>query len=151
DYAAAAQWYQKAADKNYSRALFNLGTLYEQGLGVEQDQLKALNLYRQAWGVPADNIIFASAAQKEQDELRKQLDDAIAEKDSQIGLLQKQLKDMQDKLAKQPASDKTADNSSKEVEALKKWIAQLQTERQKSTERLAGIPKTRTPQGTTEL
>jgi uncharacterized protein len=152
DYTAAAQWYQKAADKNYSRALFNLGTLYEQGLGVEQDQLKALNLYRQAWGVPADNIIFASAAQKEQDELRKQLDEAIAEKDSQIGLLEKQLKDLQDKLAKQPAGDKTADaGANKEVEALKKWIAQLQVERSKSSERLAGIPKTRTPQGMTEL
>jgi hypothetical protein len=154
DYAAAAQWYQKAADKNYSRAVFNLGTLYEQGLGVEQDQLKALNLYREAWGVPADNIIFASAAQKEQDALRRQLDDAIAEKDSQIGLLQKQLKDLQDKLAKQPPApaDKTADASTnKEVEALKKWIAQLEAERDKSAARLAGIPKTRTPQGTMEL
>ena len=150
DYAAAAQWYQKAADKGYSRALFNLGTLYEQGLGVEQDQLKALNLYRQAWGLKEDNIIFASAAQREQDELRKQLEEAIAEKDSQLGLLQKQLKDMQDKLAKQPAAEKTADNS-KEVEALKKWIAQLESERRKSTERLAGIPKTRTPSGMTEL
>ena len=125
NYAAAAQWYQKAADKGYSRALFNLGTLYEQGLGVAQDQLKALNLYRQAWGIPEDNIIFASAAQREQDELRKQLEEAIAEKDSQLGLLQKQLKEMQDKLAKQPAAEKTADNS-KEVEALKKWIAQLE-------------------------
>jgi len=27
--------------------------LYEAGLGVDQDQLKALNLYRQAWGLPA--------------------------------------------------------------------------------------------------
>jgi hypothetical protein len=150
DYAAAAQWYQKAADKGYSRALFNLGTMYEQGLGVEQDQLKALNLYRQAWGIKEDNIIFASAAQREQDELRKQLEDAIAEKESQLGLLQKQLKDMQDKLAKQPAAEKTADNT-KEVDALKKWIAQLESERKKSTERLAGIPKTRTPSGTTEL
>jgi uncharacterized protein len=152
DYAAAAQWYQKAADKGYSRAMFNLGTLYEQGLGVEQDGLKALNLYRQAWGVPADNIIFASAAQREQDELRKQLDEAIADKEAQIGLLQKQLKDLQDKLAKQPAGEKTADaGSNKEVEALKKWISQLETERRKSTERLAGIPKTRTPSGTTQL
>jgi hypothetical protein len=150
DYTAAAEWYQKAADKGYSRALFNLGTMYEQGLGVEQDQLKALNLYRQAWGIKEDNIIFASAAQREQDELRKQLEEAIAEKDSQLGLLQKQLKDMQDKLAKQPAAEKAADNS-KEVEALKKWIAQLESERKKSTERLAGIPKTRTPSGTTEL
>ena len=31
DYAAAASWYQKAADKGYSRALFNLATLYERG------------------------------------------------------------------------------------------------------------------------
>lgn len=150
DFAAAAQWYQKAADKGYSRALFNLGTLYEQGLGVEKDPLKALNLYRQAWGLKEDNVIFASAAAREQDELRKQLQEAIAEKDSQLGLLQKQLKELQDKLAKQPAGEKTADNS-KEVEALKKWIAQLESERNKSTERLAGIPKTRTPAGMQEL
>lgn len=150
DYVAAAQWYQKAADKGYSRALFNLGTMYEQGLGVEQDQLKALNLYRQSWGLKEDNIIFASAAQRETDELRKQLGEAIAEKDSQLNLLQKQLKEMQDKLAKQPAAEKTADNT-KEVDALKKWIAQLESERTKSTERLAGIPKTRTPSGMQEL
>jgi predicted kinase len=147
---AAATWYQKAADKGYSRALFNLGTLYEQGLGVAQDSLKALNLYRQAWGVPADSIIFASAAQREQEELRKELDAAIAEKDAQLGLLQNQLKELQDQLAKKPAAEKTAD-SSKEIEALKKWIAQLESERRKSTERLAGIPRTRTPQGMTEL
>lgn len=150
NYEAAVMWYQKAADKNYSRALFNLGTMYEQGQGVPQDNLKALNLYRQAWGVPEDNIIFTSAAQREQDELRKELDAAIAEKDAQLGLLQKQLKDLQDQLAKKPAVEQTAD-SGKEVEALKKWIAQLEAERRKSTERIAGIPKTRTPQGTTEL
>ncbi len=127
DYEAAAKWYQKAADKNYARALFNLGTMYEQGLGVPQDQLKALNLYRQAWGVPADNIIFTSAAQREQDELRKELDAAIAEKDAQLGLLQKQLKDLQEQLAKKPAVEQAADNgSSKEIEALKRWIAQLE-------------------------
>ncbi|MDY6949098.1 MAG: caspase family protein, partial [Pseudomonadota bacterium] len=152
DYEAAAKWYQKAADKNYSRALFNLGTMYEQGLGVPQDPLKALNLYRQAWGVPEDNIIFASAAQREQDELRKELDAAIAEKQAQLGLLQKQLKELQEQLAKKPAVEQAADNgSSKEIDALKKWIAQLEAERRKSTERLAGIPKTRTPHGTTEL
>ena len=150
NYEAAVMWYQKAADKNYSRALFNLGTMYEQGLGVPQDGLKALNLYRQAWGVPEDNIIFASAAQREQDELRKELDAAIAEKDAQLGLLQKQLKDLQEQLAKKPAVEQAAD-SGKEIEALKKWIAQLEAERRKSTERIAGIPKTRTPQGTTEL
>lgn len=150
DYAAAAMWYQKAADKGYARAIFNLGTLYEQGLGVPQDGLKALNLYRQAWGIPEDGLIYASAAQREQDELRKQMETLIAEKDSQLGLLQKQLKDMQEQVAKKPATQQTADNG-KEIEALKKWIAQLEDERRKGTERLAGIPRTRTPQGTTEL
>lgn len=151
DFAAAATWYQKAADKNHARALFNLGTLYEQGLGVPQDGLKALNLYRQAWGVPEDSIIFASAAQREQEALRKELDEAIAEKDAQLNLLQKQLKDLQDQLAKKAATEQTAASDNKEIEALKKWIAQLEAERRKSTERLAAIPKTRTPQGMTEL
>jgi hypothetical protein len=149
NYEAAAQWYQKAADKGYSRALFNLGTLYEQGMGVPQDQLKALNLYRQAWGLSEDNIIFASAAQREQEALRTELQKAIAEKDTQLGLLHKQLKELQDKLSKQPAPQHSPEASANaEVEALKKWIAQLESERRRSTERLAGIPRTRTPQGT---
>ena len=146
----AAQWYQKAADKGYSRAIFNLGTMYEQGHGVPQDSLKALNLYRQAWGIPEDSLIYASAAQREQDELRQQMEAQISEKDGQLGLLQKQLKDMQEKLAKRPPAEQTADNG-KEVEALKKWIAQLESERKKSTDRLAGLPTTRKPQNTAEL
>jgi uncharacterized caspase-like protein len=152
DYATAAQWYQKAADQGNSRALFNLGTMYEQGLGVEKDTLKALNLYRQAWGVPTDSIIFASAAEREQEALRKELETTIAERDSQLGLLQKQLKDMQEKLAKRPTEQQASNSeNSKEVDALKKWIAQLEGERRKSSERLASLPRTRTPQGTMEL
>jgi hypothetical protein len=145
NYVEAAAWYQKAADKGYSRAIFNLGTLYEQGLGVPQDSLKALNLYRQASGIPEDSLIYTSAAQREQDELRKQLEDAIAERDQQLQLLQKQLKDTQDKLAKQPTPQQAAGDS-KEVEALKKWIAQLEDEKRRNTQKLAGIPTTRSPQ-----
>jgi uncharacterized caspase-like protein len=151
DFATAASWYQKAADKNYSRALFNLGTLYEQGLGVPQDNLKALNLYRQAWGVPEDSIIYTSAAQREQEDLRKELETAIRERDMQLGLLQKQLKELQDKLAKAPTASQAAVGNDQEVQALKKWIAQLEAEKNKSSQRLANIPRTRTPQGTTEL
>lgn len=149
DYEAAAMWYQKAADQGYSRAVFNLGTLYEQGLGVPQDGLKALNLYRQAWGIPEDSLIYASAAQREQEALRKELEDQLAEKDQQLGLLQKQLKNLQEQIAKRPPAEQTAAGS-KEVEALKKWIQQLESERSKSSERLAGLPKTRTPQGTVQ-
>ena len=145
DYAAAASWYQKAADQGYARALFNLGSLYEQGLGVTQDGLKALNLYRQASGIPEDSLIYTSAAQREQEELRKQLETVISERDQQLGLLQKQLKDLQSDAQKRPAAQQpTSDN--KEVEALKKWIAQLEEEKRKSRERLAGIPTTRSPQ-----
>ena len=145
DYAAAASWYQKAADQGYARALFNLGTLYEQGLGVAQDQLKALNLYRQASGIPEDSLIYTSAAQREQDQLRQELEAAIGERDQQLELLQKQLKTLQQQLKKAPgASPPASDNT--EVEALKKWIAQLEDEKRKSTARLAGIPTTRSPQ-----
>jgi uncharacterized caspase-like protein len=152
NYAAAAEWYQKAADKGYARALFNLGTLYEQGLGVPQDSLQALNLYRQAWGIPEDSIIYTSAAEREQEALRKELEATLAERDAQIGLLQKQLKELQDQLAKRPEPQAAADGeSAKEIEALKKWIAQLEGERRKSRERLASIPRTRTPSGTLEL
>lgn len=150
NYELAAQWYQKAADKGYSRGIFNLGTLYEQGRGVPQDSLKALNLYRQAWGIPEDSLIYASAAQKEQDALRQQMESQIAEKDGQLGLLQKQLKEMQERLAKKPPAEQTADNT-KEVEALKKWIAQLESERNKSSQRLAGLPTTRKPQSQAAL
>lgn len=150
DFTEAAAWYQKAADKNYSRAIFNLGTLYEQGLGVPQDQLKALNLYRQASGLSEDSLIYTSAAQREQEELRKELESAIGERDTQLSLLQKQLQDLQDQLSKRPVAQQQSGDS-KEVEALKKWIAQLEAEKQKSTERLAGIPTTRSPQTTTQL
>jgi hypothetical protein len=152
NFTEAAQWYQKAADKGHARALFNLGTLYEQGLGVPKDGLKALNLYRQAWGVPEDSIIYSSAAEREQDALRKELEATIVERDSQLSLLQKQLQELQEQLAKRPAPQQAAHTeNSKEVAALKKWIAQLEGERRKSTERLAALPRTRTPHGTIEL
>ena len=148
NYEAAALWYQKAADRGYARALFNLGTLYEQGLGVPQDRLKALNLYREAWGVPEDSLIFASAAERAQQALREQLEAAIAEKDAQLGLLRKQLETLQQELEKRAAAEQARSSEpNAEVEALKRWIAQLEGERRKSTERLAGMPRTRTPQG----
>ncbi len=44
DAEVAAAWYAKAAEQGYSRALINLGYLYESGLGVEMDLTKAMNL-----------------------------------------------------------------------------------------------------------
>lgn len=51
DYAKAAVWYEKAANQGFSEAKQELGYLYEQGLGVEKDPLKALNLQRDASGL----------------------------------------------------------------------------------------------------
>ncbi|MGH8138202.1 MAG: caspase family protein [Steroidobacteraceae bacterium] len=146
NYEAAVIWYQKAADQGYSRALFNLGTLYEQGQGVEKDRLKALNLYRRAWGLPEDNVMYASAAQHEQDKLRAQLQRVITEKDGQLELLQKQLKQAESEARKRAASGPAAEDSSKEVQALRVWITKLETERRESTGQLAALPaQTREP------
>jgi hypothetical protein len=144
NYEAALIWYQKAADKGYAPALFNLGTLYEQGKGVAPDKLKALNLYRQAWGLPEDSVIYESAAQREQDELRAELDRQLKEKDTQVQLLQKQLRALEAKLKKQAAA--TDAETSSEIKALRAWIEKLEGERRVSTERLATLPKLRTPQ-----
>jgi Caspase domain/Sel1 repeat len=77
DYAAAASWYQKAADQGYARALINLGFLYEQGLGVPRDQAKALVLYRKAAGFEGSINLEgapATASKQELDALRKELE-----------------------------------------------------------------------------
>jgi hypothetical protein len=54
DYAKAAYWYEKAADQGFNEAKQELGYLYERGLGVQQDSLKALNLQRDASGLGED-------------------------------------------------------------------------------------------------
>jgi hypothetical protein len=67
DYGKAADWYQRAAHKKYAPAMQELGYLYEQGLGVQQDPLAGLNLQREASGL-GDDLDFAwkIAATREQ-------------------------------------------------------------------------------------
>lgn len=62
DYAQAAVWLQKAVDQGYSQAMIDLGQLYERGLGVPQDPVKAVNLYRRATGLPMSNFAAADSA-----------------------------------------------------------------------------------------
>ena len=45
----AAAWFSKAADQEYSGALYSLGMLTMHGKGVEQDYAKAFNLFRCAY------------------------------------------------------------------------------------------------------
>jgi clan AA aspartic protease (TIGR02281 family) len=48
DYAAALNWYRKAADQGLAVAQNNLGMMHEKGQGVAQDYAAALNWYRKA-------------------------------------------------------------------------------------------------------
>ena len=48
DYAAAASYYRKAAERGYLPAQYNLAYLYENGLGVKQDFGEAAAWYRKA-------------------------------------------------------------------------------------------------------
>ncbi len=126
---AAAIWYEKAANQGNTRALFNLGTLYEQGLGVPQDRVRALDLYRQAWGIPADSLMLASVAEGQKEELRTQLSQALAEKDAQIKLLEKQLADMQRRVDQQTSNAVDAAALKTEVAAMRGLISRLRQER----------------------
>jgi len=137
NYEAAKIWYEKAAAQGNTRAQFNLGTLYEQGLGVPLDRVTALNWYRRAWGIAADDVIFASAALREQDELRRQLEQAVSEKDAQIELLNKRLAELQTKLSQSSQASAEAKNESQMLNSL---IEQLRAQRNDSASQLGALP-----------
>jgi hypothetical protein len=48
DYATAMRWYRQASDAGCSEAMFRIGVLYAEGLGVPQDYAQALAWYRKA-------------------------------------------------------------------------------------------------------
>lgn len=145
DYAAAAVWYQKAAAQGYSRSLVNLGALYEQGLGVDKDPLKALNLYRQAAGLPENSVIYADAAQREQDALRAELSRTVQEKDTQLEALKKQVGQLEQKLREQSSKANAAASSSAELDALRSLVKQLESDKAQAEQHLASIARTRAP------
>ena len=76
DYAAAAEWYQKAAEQGYASAQINLGSLYETGRGVEQDAQEALRWYRRAAGLAEDLVVLQSSEYEELTRAREQLEAA---------------------------------------------------------------------------
>jgi len=45
---AAFYWFTKAAKQNHPAALCHLGLMYDKGIGVQRDVLKAIELYKQA-------------------------------------------------------------------------------------------------------
>lgn len=144
NFEAAVVWYQKAAAQNNHRAQFNLGSMYEQGLGVPADRLKALNLYRQSSGLTEDSLMYQSAAQQQQQAMMAELQKQISDKDSKLALLEKQLTEKQNQVAAKPTTQRDPALVA-EVESLKKWVADLQTERKNSAVQLASVSQLRTP------
>jgi TPR repeat protein len=133
DYPAAVIWYQKVVDnpkledKARARALFDLGTLYEQGLGVEKDQLTALNLYRRAWGAPADDLVYKSAADQKVEDLRASLSQEIADRDKELQVMQKQLQ----------VAEQQKDSS---LATMQRLVAKLQAAQAASAQALQKLP-----------
>ena len=82
DYAAAASWYQKAADAGSTTAMISLAHLHKTGQGVPMDLSMAQALYSQAFGseipIPLDPTSVKGADQRietlvaEVDEVRRQ-------------------------------------------------------------------------------
>ena len=58
DYTMAKYWYERAVDADFKPAMVNLAGLYDSGRGVERDPLVAINLYRQAWGIPETEVLL---------------------------------------------------------------------------------------------
>jgi hypothetical protein len=146
NYEVAALWYKKAADQGNKRALFNLGTLHEQGLGVEKDKLIAMNLYRQAWGLPEDSLVYQSAMQEQQKELENKLRTEVAAKDGHIRLLQNQIASINVELQKH----KNDGELLAQINSLNSLVGELRTANNASKQKLAAItvesskPKLRT-------
>lgn len=142
NYEAAIHWYTKAAENGNSRAQFNLGTLYEQGLGVEKNKLLALNWYRKAWGLPEDSVIYQSAAAKQQEELRAQLNKALSEKNTQIKLLSRQITELEKNTNQQSIDDTRI----QELKQLREWVAKLKEERKQTVAGIDQLPRYRQPE-----
>lgn len=51
DYAAALEWYNKAAAQNLPQAYNNLGMMYENGLGVDRDGVRAYRYFQMAYSL----------------------------------------------------------------------------------------------------
>jgi hypothetical protein len=139
NYQAAVIWYQKAADQGYARAQFNLGTLYEQGLGVESDKVKALDLYRKAWGIPADSVIFKEEADKQTQMLRQQLETQVTEKGEQVKALTQQVDDLQTQVQRLQHSHQDDSALRKQAETLNHLMEALRADRDRGQEQLSRI------------
>lgn len=111
DFGMAAQWFQKAADQGLNRAKINLAFMYEQGLGVAKDELKSLNLYREASGIQGDDLLLASAVKVQlaaKDTEIGELKQTVEEQKRQADALRAQVRDLESQLGSRKQALQTA-------------------------------------------
>lgn len=132
DYESAAKWYGKAAEQGHPSALLSLGLLYEQGKGVEQDSLKALNLYRRSSGLPEDDILYQSAVNEQLKAIRSGLQEEIDARDAEIEKLQERIDALQRQLSGEAKGQE-------ELRQLRSLVSQLQAAQHADKDQLARL------------
>ncbi len=146
NYEAAVMWYERAAHQGNTRAQFNLGTLYELGNGVPQNKIIALNWYRRAWGMAEDDLMFSSAAAREQEVLRQELEKSLSEKDAQLQILRDQVEKLTRDLDASAEAESAAQAAARvQAETLAKLIADIEVQQEETRDQLSGMPETREP------
>lgn len=141
DYVEAAKWYQKAAAQNFARGQMNLAYLHEQGLGVEKDPLKALNLYRVASGISDDSLVLASELTEVRSEMQRTIDgltDQLEARNAEVLALRSDLDASQSALVSQRSALARAQG---ETRALQQQVVQLRSEAVVDPARVAELQK----------
>lgn len=124
DYAAAVEWYRRAADQNYPRAQLALGALVAQGLGTPRDPVAAAKLFRLAAGLPPDMPMGSAAQDQRIEELNAKLAAATASdaaKQKQLSTQDEQLRQLRQKLN---ARESEAKRERDRLDALQKKLEQ---------------------------
>src|SRR5690606_35987609 len=122
----------------------NLGYLYENGLGVEKDTAKALNLYRLASGAESE-LVFAEDAQKELDELRRSLESQVKSAREEAQYLEKQIESLQSQVNNSAAAPQSTDTQLTEdvivIEVLQNVSARSPAELEELIGKMEDLPQ----------
>jgi hypothetical protein len=121
DYAAAAQWYRKAAEQGSVPAAINLGSLYAQGLGVPKDPQQALSWYARAAGQTDGVGIVVPPADllEEIERLRREL----AQKEEELDRTRRELDELRSRMERRSGS---SESERREIDRLRRELAAAQ-------------------------
>lgn len=136
DYAAAADWYRKAAAAGSNEAKLSLAAMLESGRGVQADATAAVNLYREAMGITGDDLVSGAeaaervaAADARTEALREELEAKSRAAASEVSKLQAQVDTLK-------AADAARRRDVKKIASLEKALAQARADQQAADRQL---------------